>query len=310
MLFPALILLSFAALQSRTLTLPSPAKINLSLMVLSKLPTGYHDLHSVFQAVDMGDRVTIEENEGGRDRIIVEGGTDDVPKDHDNIVLKAIKLYNEVAFSDAEDRKTFDVRLVKRCPSQAGLGGGSGNAATALKIVNEIHGNLLSDGDLKDIADKLGSDCGFFFSGGTAVVEGRGDRFRGISIPGAGGNVRIWKGDYGLSTPLVFKALDLSRRESVGRGLKGEDVEIAFEGCECVDVDRKYYVNDLQSPAFELKPELEDLYNQLRGRYKVCMMSGSGTSVFTIGEDGGEGEIKGAKCYETRFVNRVAGGWY
>ncbi len=157
------------------ISLDCPAKINLFLEVLRKRADGYHDLSSVFLAVDLIDKLTVEARDDGKLSLTcTEPG---IPLDKSNLVIRA---------ADAL-RQQYGVRdgahfhLEKRIPSGAGLGGGSSNAAAALRAANTLWQLDLDTEMLAEIGAGIGSDVPFFLHGGTALCEGRGERITPLS---------------------------------------------------------------------------------------------------------------------------------
>ena len=202
--------LSASSSPPETVTLFSPSKINLFLRILRKRPDNYHDLASLFQAISLGDTLTISKSAEDKFSCNMPG----VPVDSSNLVLRAIDL----VLSRTGRVLPLSVDLYKRCPAQAGLGGGSANAATAMWGVNELLGRPASLDDLVAWSGDLGSDVTFFLSCGTAYCTGRGEVMTPLpALTGAAGEkVTIIKVGEGLSTPKVFGALDydgLSERD-------------------------------------------------------------------------------------------------
>lgn len=255
------------------LQLASPSKVNLFLRVLGKRPDGYHDIASLFQAVSLHDDMyfAVLPPEATADELeCTEPG---VPSDDSNLVIKAFKAFRKRTGIEMY----FRVHLDKRIPAEAGLGGGSGNAATALWAANELSGKSLTSKDLADIGAEFGSDVSFFFSMGTAYCTGRGEILKLLDrlLPQT-----LWlvKPTEGLSTAEVFKKLDLSQTSDA-------DPEVLLKQIQtkifvCCD-----YVNDLEKPSFELVPRLAVIKTALEdaGFNKVAM-SGSGTTFFCMGE--------------------------
>lgn len=298
---------------SESLTLFSPCKINLFLRIMRKRSDGYHDLASLFQAVGFGDTLRLS--------LLPDGSTGDafacnmegVPTDSSNLVLRALDLMRR---RTGRDGVYFDADLYKRVPAQAGLGGGSANAATAMWGANELMGGPATLEQLIEWSGELGSDITFFLSRGTAYCTGRGEVMTPIDPPlPPGAKLSIVKPDLGLSTPKVFGALDyegLSDRDP-------EELRDAFLENGAVDIDDGYYVNDLERPAFDCLPELRELKEELLrvGGFDHVMMSGSGTSIFCIGEptDGEAfakdfGGREGVNVFDAEFVDREEGRWF
>mmetsp|Transcript_42785 Transcript_42785/g.89740 ORF Transcript_42785/g.89740 Transcript_42785/m.89740 type:complete len:370 (-) Transcript_42785:191-1300(-) len=301
-----------SAPSTESLTLFSPCKINLFLRIIRKRPDGFHDLASLFQAVGFGDTLHLS--------LATKSDDDEfscnmagVPTDSSNLVLRALELMRQKT-----DRKDvfFNADLVKRVPAQAGLGGGSANAATAMWGANELMGRPATLDQLIEWSGELGSDITFFLSRGTAYCTGRGEVMTPIDPPiPSGAKLSIVKPDLGLSTPKVFQALDYDQ-------LSTEDPQMlcdTFLKGGVVDTKDEYYINDLEQPAFDCLPQLKALKEELLGveGFNHVMMSGSGTSIFCIGEAADkEGFMKefdsrkGISVFNSEFINREDGCWF
>jgi len=153
------------------LELASPCKINLFLRILRKREDGYHELASMFQAISLHDDLsfTVLPDDAEEDQLECEDPN--VPLDRSNLVLKAIDVFRK----RTGRTEKFRVKLNKQVPVQAGLGGGSANAATALWGVNQLCGKIATNEELADFGAEIGSDISFFFSLGTAYCTGRGE---------------------------------------------------------------------------------------------------------------------------------------
>ena len=152
---------------------PAYAKVNLTLDVLGKRPDGYHDLQSVMQTISLRDDIEIDVGTGKPWKLLC--SREDIPCDERNLAWKAAKVYCEAMNKDPDG---LEIRITKRIPSQAGLGGGSADAAAVLRALNEHYGNPLSIMALAELGAQVGSDVPFCVVGGTAMVEGRGERIR------------------------------------------------------------------------------------------------------------------------------------
>jgi len=252
-----------------------------------------------------------QEGKGGSD--VFSCNMAGVPTDSSNLVLRALELMRQKLNIRGQ---YFTANLIKRVPAQAGLGGGSANAATAMWGANELLGRPATLHELIDWSAELGSDITFFLSQGTAYCTGRGEIMTPIVPPlPYGTKLSIVKPDLGLSTPMVFKALDynqLSKRDP-------EELRDAFLSQGVVNIDDEYYINDLEQPAFDCLPELKALKEELvcvDGFHHV-MMSGSGTSVYCIGEPKDMksfmstfDERVGISVFNTEFINREDGQWF
>mmetsp|Transcript_26330 Transcript_26330/g.57684 ORF Transcript_26330/g.57684 Transcript_26330/m.57684 type:complete len:355 (-) Transcript_26330:133-1197(-) len=301
-----------------TLELFSPCKINLFLRIIRKREDGFHDLASLFQAIGFGDTLEltplVETTEIGEGSDEFTCNMPGVPVDSTNLVLRALDLMREKTGVDM----FFKTNLIKQVPAQAGLGGGSANAATAMWGANELMGRPASIEQLIEWSGALGSDITFFLSQGTAYCTGRGEILTPIDPPlPTGTKVCIVKPDIGLSTPSVFKALDYDELSD----MDPDDVLLpAFLDTVGVEnVSKHYYVNDLESPAFRCVPRLGELKESLLkvAGFKHVMMSGSGTSIFCVGEpDDREsfvkefGEMDDVQVFFSEFIDREKEIWF
>lgn len=230
----------------------SPAKLNLFFRVIGKRPDGYHEIASLYQAIDFGDTLTLTIT-SGEDQLTC--SDPHLPCDSSNLVLRAVNLFRK------KTGRSFGLHahLDKHIPIQAGLGGGSSNAATTLWALREMTGVSLSDKELSSWGAELGSDVPFFFSEGTAYCTGRGEIVENLpSLPHLSG--WIAKPLVGLSTPAVYQKV----------------VPLAL--------DTQPFFNDLEPAAFSLLPELADLKTKLfKIGFEQVSMTGSGTAFFCLG---------------------------
>ena len=149
------------------------AKLNLTLDVLGKRPDGYHDLKSVMQTVSIRDDVEIDIGTGKP--WTLECSMEGIPTDERNLAWKAAEVYCEQIGKNPDG---ISIRITKRIPSGAGMGGGSADAAAVLRALNRHYGEPLSILALAELGARIGSDVPFCTLGGTAMVEGRGERLR------------------------------------------------------------------------------------------------------------------------------------
>ena len=178
------------------------AKLNLTLDVLGKREDGYHDIKSVMQAISLRDDVQIDVDTGKQ--WCLECTDPSIPCDETNLAWKAAKVYLE-ATGNAVDG--IRIHITKRIPVQAGLGGGSADAAAVLRALNKHFGNPLSILALAELGASVGSDVPFCVLCGTAMVEGRGERIRKLSaMPDC--VFVICKPDFSVSTPELYSKID------------------------------------------------------------------------------------------------------
>lgn len=263
-----------------SLQLFAPAKINLFLRVLRRRPDGYHDLASLFHTVSFGDTLGIEllTATAGRDQLSC--NLKDVPLDESNLVAQAFKLFRQKSGL----QHFFRAHLEKRVPMQAGMGGGSSNAAAAFFGANKLCGSPASPVELLRWADDpiMGSDASFFLSEGTAYCTGRGEIVTPVApLPLSPGQiVYLVKPKLGLSTPKVFKALDLAN-------VSKDDPEELLRTFQQKGILHSCWVNDLELPAFKVSPELGQLKDFLLGErfgFQAVLMSGSGSTIYCLGK--------------------------
>ena len=178
------------------------AKLNLTLDVLGKREDGYHDLQSVMQTISVRDDVEIDIGTGKPWKLLCD--KEGIPTDESNLAWKAAKVYCDALHKDPGG---IEIRITKRIPSGAGMGGGSADAAAVLRALNDYYGNPLSLFALAELGAEVGSDVPFCVLCGTAMVEGRGERVRKLpDMPDC--IFVIVKPDFSVSTPELYKKID------------------------------------------------------------------------------------------------------
>ena len=185
-----------------TLFEPAYAKVNLTLDVLGKRDDGYHDLKSVMQTISLRDDIEIDVGTGKPWTLRCD--KEGIPCDEKNLAWKAAKLYLDTVQKDPDG---LEIRITKRIPSEAGLGGGSADAAAVLRALNRHYGEPLSLPALAELGALVGSDVPFCVIGGTCAVEGRGERLRKLpDMPDC--IFVVCKPDFSSSTPELYRKLD------------------------------------------------------------------------------------------------------
>lgn len=178
------------------------AKLNLTLDVLGKRPDGYHDLRSIMQTISVRDDVEIDLDTGKPWKLTCT--QQDIPTDERNLAWKAAKVFFEAAHRDPNG---LEIRITKRIPSEAGMGGGSADAAAVLRALNKHYDSPFSLPALAELGSLVGSDVPFCTMCGTAMVEGRGERLRRLpAFPDC--CFVICKPDFSVSTPELYRKLD------------------------------------------------------------------------------------------------------
>jgi 4-diphosphocytidyl-2-C-methyl-D-erythritol kinase len=251
----------------------TPAKINLFLEVLGRRADGYHDLATLMVTVGLFDTVELAENASGEVRL--ECDDPNLSTGPDNLICRAVDLVR-IRYGA---RTGVDVRLHKRIPLQAGLAGGSSDAAATLAGLNCLWRLGRTREELGRLGAELGSDVSFFFFGPAGWCTGRGEIVRPLR-PGRPLDCVLVCPAVGLSTAAVFRTLRLPAQP-----VDGEAVRLAFEAGNVAAIGRLLH-NRLQGPAEELNPEVR----RWRRRLEECnpagvSMSGSGSTVFAVGRD-------------------------
>jgi 4-diphosphocytidyl-2-C-methyl-D-erythritol kinase len=256
------------------------AKLNLHLAVGRLRPDGYHDLTTVFHAIDLCDEVEATPGDGVTVTVTGEGAGH-VPLGDDNLAVRAARLLAEHV-----DRPA-DVALVltKGIPVAGGCAGGSADAAAALVACDALWETRLSKAGLDALAARLGSDVTFALHGGTALGTGRGERLTPVLALGRTSWV-LALADGGLSTPEVYRELD-RQRESGPVGVVSEPSAVlsALRSGDPVALGRALH-NDLQPAAVALAPQLRTLLETGRELGALgCLVSGSGPTVALLARD-------------------------
>ena len=181
------------------------AKINLTLDVLGKREDGYHDLQSVMQTISLRDDIEIDVGTGKP--WCLKCTKEGIPTDERNLAWKAAKVFFDAS---KKDPGGLEIRITKRIPSEAGLGGGSADAAAVLRALNRHYDNPFSILALAELGAQVGSDVPFCVVCGTAMVEGRGERLR--KLPDMPDCVFVvCKPDFASSTPELYAKLDATQ---------------------------------------------------------------------------------------------------
>ena len=262
----------------------SPAQLNLFLAITGRRADGFHDLVSVAAPLDFGDELKARSREpGAGSQFTLTCDRPEVPVDGTNLILKAAQ-----AFATATGwRGGADFQLTKRIPLGAGLGGGSGNAVAALRVLNEVSGNVLAEPAFSQLAASLGSDCALFLHPAPVVMRGRGDRVEGLPAKAAarirGRRVLVFKPSFGISTPWAYGRM--IARETDYLPAAGAEARLAhwLEGGAPLE---ELLCNNMEAAAFEKYVALPVLLGRLQREFGVAVrMSGSGSACFAVLRD-------------------------
>lgn len=258
--------------------------------MLRKRPDNFHEIASLYQAVDLGDYLTISVS--NEDLLTCTDPT--IPVDEKNLVLRALALFRKKTGISRQFRFSLD----KRIPMEAGLGGGSSNAATTLWGLNQLTAMGISNETLSIWAAEIGSDVAFFFSNGRAYCEGKGEML--TAQPPSYQRLWIAKPENGLSTPEVYGALELDQLEK----RNPKQALLSHQS------NTPLFFNDLEAAAFALMPELQKIKNALKELgFTDVHMTGSGTAFFCFG-DVVDPKLPNATFYPACFLQRSDESWY
>jgi 4-diphosphocytidyl-2-C-methyl-D-erythritol kinase len=253
--------------------LQAPAKINLSFEIKTRRADGFHDIETLMAPISLHDNLTIERISNGQ---AIEFSCDDptLPKGEDNLVVKSARLFQKAAkVSDG-----VRIRLEKKIPHGAGLGGGSSDAASTLIGLNKLFKGDLSKNDLMELGAQIGSDVPFFVAESVAYCRGRGELVEPATLPQSL-SLLLLKPEFGVPTPWAYgrwkDSLELS-------GI--QYAEQRFRGIR--------FINDLERPVFEKFVILGYLKSWLCQQAEVgaALMSGSGSTVFAVLGDAADAE--------------------
>lgn len=258
----------------KSVSLPAFAKINLDLRILGTRPDGFHDLKTVFQSLSLFDNVTVTARRGP---LTVTCDEPDIPTDQRNLVWKAASLLHRVSTGKTTPPRDITIDLRKRVPSEAGLGGGSANAAMTLLALNALWKLDLDLASLTRIGARLGADVPYFLVGGTALGLGRGDDIYPLAdMPPV--HVVILRPGFGVSTADAYRWYD----EETRRPLKEPIPRPVPPGWPAWSATLR---NDLEVPVVRHHPAIGRIRQSLLDAGAAfAAMSGSGSAVFGLFE--------------------------
>ncbi|MEA5059753.1 MAG: 4-(cytidine 5'-diphospho)-2-C-methyl-D-erythritol kinase [Candidatus Pelethousia sp.] len=245
-------------MNSNILTLLAPAKINLTLDVLGRLPDGYHALRSIMASINLYDEITIAP---AREISVTWEGDVCGPLPENNTARRAAAAFF------AQTGLASRIHITKRIPDRAGLGGGSADAAAVLRGLQRLYGNV-NDAALFSMARSIGADVPFCLMGGCALAEGIGEQLTALRPPTL--HLLLLKGTDGISTPDLFASLSLP--------LPHPDTEAAIHRLlGPVEALAPLLANALEGPVLSRLPQLRELKARLLAAGALCaFMTGSG----------------------------------
>lgn len=252
------------------------AKINLTLDVLDKRADGYHDIKSIMQTISIRDDIEIDVDTGKNWELTCDKS--DVPVDESNLAWKAAKVFYEQTKLKTTG---ISIRITKRIPMQAGLGGGSADAGAVLRALNRHYNNPLSIMALAELGSFVGSDVPFCTLCGTAMVEGRGERIRKLpDMPDC--CFVVCKPDFSSSTPELYRKID---EVSIPKHPDHQAMESALLAGDIGKIAENIY-NVFDPVVTQDHLELNYIKSIFNSYGAVAyQMTGSGSAVFAIVTD-------------------------
>ena len=260
-----------------TLEKHSSCKVNLLLNILGKRPDGFHELETVMHPVALFDRLTFTRAGSG---IELSCSNPELPSDSTNLVYRAASAFQR----EAQVKEGVRIHLQKQIPMAAGLGGGSGNAATTLIGLNELFGSPLPGPRLQELAAALGSDVPFFLQSEPALATGRGERIQPLGFFAAlrGAAFVLAHPGFGISTAWAYARLPRFPEALNGKPGRAEKLIELLRSRDLVRAATEFY-NSLEAPAlfkFPLLAMLEEFFRE--NGAAAALMSGSGSTMFAL----------------------------
>jgi 4-diphosphocytidyl-2-C-methyl-D-erythritol kinase len=270
----------FVFIEAMPLEKLSPCKVNLLLNILGRRPDGYHELETVMQPIALCDRLTLERH-GPAVKLTCSDAA--LPVDARNLVHRAATVF----LAAAKINDGVCLHLEKKIPMAAGLGGGSGNAATTLLGLNELFDRPLSAATLGELAAALGSDVPFFLQDRPALATGRGEQIQPLeNFPALRGRafLLIHPG-FGIATPWAYQNLARFPEALNGKPGRAQKLIARLQTDDWLAANAEFY-NSLEAPALEKYPVLALFQEFLRAHGALAaLMSGSGSTTFAIVEN-------------------------
>ena len=273
----------------------SPCKVNLLLNILGRRADGYHELETVLHPVNLCDQLSFARGGAG---VELSCSHAHLPVDAQNLVHRAATAF----LLAAKINEGVKIHLEKKIPLAAGLGGGSGNAATTLVALNELFDQPLAAPKLNELAASLGSDVPFFLQDRPALATGRGEKIQPLdAFPALRGRafLLIHPG-FGISTAWAYQALAKFPAALKGKAGRAQELISNLQTNNWPAVADDFY-NSLEAPALGKYPVLALFQKFLRAHGALAaLMSGSGSTTFAIMENVNAAETQAEK-FKARF---------
>jgi 4-diphosphocytidyl-2-C-methyl-D-erythritol kinase len=286
---------SASLLPDTPVTVHAPAKVNLILRILDRRPDGYHNLWSIMHTVALEDAVTMRASSQRGIRLACNVGGLSV--DHTNLVWRAASA----VLDRAQLSVGVDVELYKRVPMGAGLGGGSSDAAATILGLNQSLQLGWSREKMAEVGQALGSDVAFFLFAPSAIVSGRGESVRPVTIEG-GRWIVLVKPTFGIETKWAYQELAATR--AAVRQLSAEHGELDRRDRFTWGQVAASVENDFEIPVFTRHPQLGEIKRFLLKRgAQFALLSGSGATVFGLFEEESTARRAGAELAQDAELN-------
>jgi 4-diphosphocytidyl-2-C-methyl-D-erythritol kinase len=255
------------------ITVFSLAKINLGLEVGGRREDGYHEITTLFQSIDLSDRLRFKLRADGQ--IVLRGNRSDIAWDESNLIFKAAWKLKEAGNSEAG----VEIEVEKNIPPGRGLGGGSCNAALTIYALNRLWDLNLTAEKMLDLASSLGADVPFFFYGGLCLGQGKGEKIEPLpDLP------LFWLllviPDFPVSTAFIYQAFDEQVEFLTSKDKASKIIQlIKLRDFSLV----QNLENDLELVAFKIYPQLARIKQEIKSSgAELSLMSGSGSAVYGL----------------------------
>jgi 4-diphosphocytidyl-2-C-methyl-D-erythritol kinase len=266
-------------IEMQTMQVLAPAKINLSLKILRQREDGFHEIETLISPISLADKIDIE-----RQSRWIDFDCDDptLPGGDENLAVRAAKVF----FQKTKINSGVGIKLHKKIPHGAGLGGGSSDAAATLRALNQLFETKLSREELAKLGSTIGSDVAFFLFDSVAVCKGRGEIVSPTKLKRKL-SILLLKPGFSVSSGWAYSQWQDSK-------------EIPKISYQSQNFDAQSFVNDLERPVFEKFVFLAQLKAWLLQQAEVgaALMSGSGSTVFAVLRENADGDLVAKRARE------------
>jgi 4-diphosphocytidyl-2-C-methyl-D-erythritol kinase len=288
-------------MESTSIVVSAPAKLNLLLNVLGKRADNYHQLETLFQSIDLCDQLefSFAQSEDLEIRLAEVSGTagNDFPLDASNLIYRSIAKFIERL--ENKPKIAIDIKVTKNIPIGAGLAGGSANAAATLLALNSYFADCFSSIELGEIAAELGSDVPFSLVGGTSIGRGKGDELEHIAFEGEIDFIIVKPRDIAIASSWAYSAFDentaLQPEQHIelpaNRSKQTRVAQvISYLADKSIAQASQMFGNDLESTVFKFHPVLKEVQDSLLEEGCISAhMTGSGSTVYGVLKDEAQG---------------------